>query len=301
MDVPKEMAMQDSSTMPAGPSMLTERGLPGSDFKAKRNAPFTWIDWLLVLAIAGLSVQLLVMVLGPTFVTWQNRPRPGMQVPQQCIVEQKHGPDAVTIPINYLLYLPPKYDASRKWPLVVYLHGAGTRGDDLNLVRRGGLPKDVERGKKFDFILLSPQCPKDSWWMPELVVSLIERVSSSLSVDHDRVYLTGYSMGGHGTWRTACYDPTRFAAIAPVSGGGDVEQAERLKNMPIWAFHGANDKTVPLDSDRAMVDAVRKSGGSVEFTVYPKQGHGICEVTYQNPKLLEWLLAQRRKAVCAVK
>jgi predicted peptidase len=102
-------------------------------------------------------------------------------------------------------------------------------------------------------------------------------------------------MGGFGTWETACYDPTRFAAIAPVSGGGDVEQADHLKNMPIWAFHGGDDKTVPLDSSRAMVDAVRKSGGHVEFTIYPDQGHGIAGVTYQNPKLCEWLLAQRRK------
>jgi len=260
----------------------------------RTHARFTWIDWALLAAIVGLSIQLVVMLREPLMDAWRNRPRPGMQVSQQYLVEQRDGGEVAKSFINCLLYLPPAYDASRKWPLVVFLHGAGARGDDLNLVRRGGLPGQVERGKKFDFILFSPQCPKTFGWTPELVVSLTERISSSLSVDRDRVYLTGYSMGGNGTWATACYDPHRFAAIAPLAGQGDVEQAEQLK-MPVWAFHGAKDRTIPLADSQTMVDAIQKCRGTVQFTIYPDLGHGISDITYQNPKFFEWLLAQRRK------
>ena len=149
-------------------------------------------------------------------------------------------------------------------------------------------------GKHFDFILVSPQCPPRLGWYAEVVVELAEHISSSLSVDRDRVYLTGYSMGGNGAWAAAIYDPHRFAAVAPLSGVGDVGQAERLAKVPIWAFHGAKDQTIPLKASEEMVNAVRQSGGRVEFTVYPDAGHGICEETYQNPRLYEWLLAHRR-------
>jgi predicted peptidase len=144
-------------------------------------------------------------------------------------------------------------------------------------------------------VLLSPQCPNDSSWSPEGVVELIEHVSSHLAIDPDRIYLTGYSMGGYGTWATACYDPERFAAIAPLCGGGNVEQAERLKGLPIWAFHGDKDNVVPFEADQTMVNAVRKSGGDVTFTVYRGTGHGICDMTYRNSQVYDWLLAHRRR------
>ena len=101
-------------------------------------------------------------------------------------------------------------------------------------------------------------------------------------------------MGGFGTWETACYAPSRFAAIVPVAGGGDVAQAQRLVNLPVWAFHGADDDTVPLEANKTMVDAVRKCGGHVEFTVYPNCGHDICNMLFYDGHLYEWLLAQRR-------
>ena len=170
----------------------------------------------------------------------------------------------------------------------------GECGHDLNIVRRAGPPNLVERGKRFDFILVSPQCPADSHWSPELVVSLVEHVSRSLAVDRDRVYLTGYSMGGLGVWETACYDPDRFSAIAPVCGGGDTNQAKRLVGVPIWAFHGEKDEVMPLPLHQAMVDVVEKCGGHVKFTIYPGCGHSVGGMTYRNPQLYEWLLAQRR-------
>ena len=259
----------------------------------KKAPPFTWVDWLLLLAIAGLSIQLLVILLDPAFEAWKNRPRAGSQVKQQFLMEQGSVADAVKIPINYLLYLPEEYAWARKWPLVVFLHGAGDRGDDLEHLRCV-TTEIVSQCRRFSCILLSPQCPADSCWSPELVVRLIEHVSNLMSVDQDRVYLTGYSMGGSGTWETASYAPERFAAIAPVSGGGNVEQAERLKTIPIWAFHGDQDKVVPIEASQRMVDAVRKCGGQVNFTIYPGAGHGISERTYQNKQFYAWLLGQRR-------
>ena len=245
---------------------------------------------LLLIAVASLLTQLF----WTTVEQWQNRVRPGAQVCQQYVGRKNGSTDAATARANYLLYLPPAYHEGRKWPLMVFLHGSGERGYDLSLVRRTGLPQQIEQGKCFDFILVSPQCPAQSGWMADDVITLIEHASNSLSIDRERVYLTGHSMGGFGTWAIAAHDPSRFAAIVPLCGGGDVERAERLTQLPIWAFHGDKDDVVPLKASQAMVDAVRKAGGNVKFTVLRGYGHGICEVTYQDSQLYQWLLAQRR-------
>ena len=252
------------------------------------------LDLLLLTAIVSLSLHLLMLLSWPMIEAWRHRPRRGMQVDQRYDVVVDEDAKNVAKPVDYLIYLPPDYTRRSKWPLVVYLHGSGSRGRDLNIVRREGLPGLVEQGKKFDFILLSPQCPLRVGWNPEIVVGLIEHVCSSLSVDRDRVYMTGYSMGGFGTWNVAAYDPSRFAAIAPLAGGGDVNQAKRLKNVSVWAFHGAKDYAVPLEWEKAMVDAVKQEGGRAKLTVYPDGGHGICGIAYQTTQFYEWLLAQRR-------
>ncbi|MEN6406580.1 MAG: prolyl oligopeptidase family serine peptidase [Thermoguttaceae bacterium] len=254
----------------------------------------SWIDGLLLLAIAGLSIGLLAMLLEPVVKAWKNRPRPGMQVPQQCLVKQGTDASATQIPVDYLLYLPQKVKERDKWPLVVYLHGSGARGHNLELVQREWLPQQTAHGEQFPFILASPQCPTGLSWSPELIVEWVEQVSRSFPVDRDRVYLTGYSMGGFGTWATAIHDPGRFAAIAPLCGGGDIERVDRLKNTPIWAFHGGKDKTVPPKASQNTVDAVRKCGGHPQLTIFPDAGHGICRRTYQNKGFWEWLLEQRR-------
>ncbi len=247
--------------------------------------PIISIDSLLLAAIIGLSVVLF----WPAVEAWQNRPRPGVQASHQYVPPKDGG-----MPIDYLIYLPREYEPSRKWPLVIFLHGSGARGQDLQLVRREGLARLVDLGEQFDFILVSPQCATNSTWAPEKIVELTEHVSNSFSVDRDRVYLTGNSMGGYGTWAAASFAPGRFAAIVPLCGGGDAAQARRLVNLPIWAFHGASDDVVPLEASEAMVDAVKKCGGSVQFTMYPERGHDICDVTYRDKRLYKWLLAQRR-------
>ena len=203
----------------------------------------------------------------------------------------KAGPAAGKV--NYLLYLPAEYSESQKWPLVVFLHGGGAIGDNLLYVRAEGPLSEIERGRGFPFILLSPQCPV-MWWNAEMVVELIDHVASTLPVDRDRVYLTGCSMGGYGTWDVAGHFPDRFAAIAPICGAGDVELASRLAKLPIRAFHGAKDNVVPLVAQQRMVDAVKKCGGNVTFIVDPEAGHNIADAIYADGQIYEWLLSQRR-------
>ncbi len=202
--------------------------------------------------------------------------------------------------LRYWLSLPDGYEAdtSKKWPLVLFLHGAGERGDDLELVTKHGPPKVVRAGKNLPFILIAPQCPVDSWWESTTQVialtTLLDQVQAAHRVDADRVYCTGLSMGGYGTWRLACEYPSRFAAVAPVCGGGRPFLAKAMKNIPAWVFHGAKDPVVPLSESEKMVDALKRAGGTVEFTVYPDALHDSWTATYDNPALYDWLLRHRR-------
>ena len=141
--------------------------------------------------------------------------------------------------MDYLLYLPPNYEAKKKWPLMLFLHGGGERGSNLDLVKRHGPPKLISKGKEFPFIVISPQCPKDRDWEPLELTVLLDDAISKLKVDTDRIFLTGMSTGGFGTWQLAAYAPDRFAAIVPICGGGDTMWAKRIAHVSVWVFHGA--------------------------------------------------------------
>ena len=201
------------------------------------------------------------------------------------------------IKCNYLLYLPADYkkDAKKKWPLILFLHGAGERGNNLELVKKHGPPKLIEQGRSFDFIIVSPQCPNDIWWPEQIdvLISLLDDIETNYRIDTDRVYLTGLSMGGFGTWTLAERYPQRFAAIAPICGGSERYEASRLKTVPIWAFHGAKDKIVPVEKSKEMVDAVNAAGGNAKLTIYPDAEHDSWTATYDNPALYEWLLSHK--------
>jgi len=208
-----------------------------------------------------------------------------------------------TVRMNYLLFLPKSYgeNPQQKWPLILFLHGAGERGDDIELVKIHGIPKIVEQQEDFPFIAVSPQCPKYSWWTAELEAlnALLDEVVAKYAVDTDRLYLTGLSMGGYGAWHLATAYPERFAAIAPICGGGDPEKAYVLKNVPAWVFHGGKDTTVsPLESEK-MVEALKACGGDVQFTLYPEAGHDSWTETYDNPELYKWFLKHKRRPVAA--
>ncbi len=200
-----------------------------------------------------------------------------------------------TVSCGYLLYLPPGYSEQERWPLVLFLHGAGERGDDLELVKVHGIPKLVAGGQDFPFIALSPQCPLETWWDADMLEALLDETVGRCAVDEDRVYCTGMSMGGFGTWKLAIEHPGRFAAIAPICGGGMPYLAERIKHIPAWVFHGAKDAVVPVAKSQEMVEALKACGGDVRLTAYPDAEHDSWTETYGNPELYEWLLSHTRR------
>lgn len=197
---------------------------------------------------------------------------------------------------EYLAYVPVDYDAdpSKKWPLLLFLHGAGERGSDLELVKVHGPPKLVAAGRKFPFVVVSPQCPRGVPWSPPALEALIGGIQRKYRIDDSRIYLTGLSMGGHATWQLAARHPDRYAAIIPVCGRGDPSEAPRLRDLPVWAFHGALDDVVPLSGSRNMIDAIKAAGGNPRFTVYPAAGHDSWTETYANDEIYSWLMQQRR-------
>lgn len=199
---------------------------------------------------------------------------------------------------RYLRYRPPGYetDATRRWPLVLFLHGAGERGDDIEQVKKHGLPKLIAQGKDLPAIVISPQCPGGEWWHIAALDALVEQVSREERVDPDRIYVTGLSMGGFGTWALAIHHPRRYAAVLPICGGGEIQRAWAIASIPAWTFHGDLDPVVPIARSQQMIDALKAAGGSPRFTIYPGYHHDSWTVTYENPEVFEWLFAQRLSA-----
>lgn len=213
--------------------------------------------------------------------------------------QEARGSVEVQIPIsyNYLVQLPAGYteDADRPWPVLLFLHGAGERGDDLDLVRVHGPPRILTEGGSLPFIVVSPQCPEGFEWMPEVLLSLLDQISRDYRVDEDRVVVTGLSMGGKGTWNLGATEPERFAAIAPICGWGDPELAPRLAGLPTWVFHGALDEVVALQGSTGLVNALNELDASVRFTVYPYGDHGDAwKIAYNESGLFEWLEQAKR-------
>ncbi len=210
------------------------------------------------------------------------------------------------VEMQYLLFLPRGYDAqgTKQWPLILFLHGAGERGTDVWKTAIHGPPKHVATHPEFPFIVVSPQCAEGKRWEKESLLALLDQVTGDLRVDPTRIYLTGLSMGGYGTWSLGMAHPERFAAILPICGGGQTidvllasrEKATALKSMGIWVFHGAKDPVVPLEESQRMVDALKRAGVSqVKFTVYPEAQHDSWSETYKNTEVYNWLLEHQRK------
>lgn len=200
------------------------------------------------------------------------------------------------IEMKYRLYLPRDYKSNEAatWPLVVFLHGAGERGNDPQRLGVHGIPREADEGREFPFLVLAPQCPEPSVWImqQDQVMELISRFCRDYRVDPQRIYLTGISMGGFGTWEIAMTYPEVFAAIVPICGGGMSWRADRLLSTPIWTFHGGKDDVVPLVYTEEMVRALRVLGNPVQFTVYPEAGHDCWTEVYQREDIYEWLLEQ---------
>lgn len=231
-----------------------------------------------------------------------------------------------TVGYDYLLFLPKGYDAKgdKKWPLILFLHGAGERGTNVWLVSVHGPPKLVkpvvppgkgetaeqraqrEAASKLlseNFIVVSPQCPADTRWDNDTLLALLDHITASHKVDTTRLYLTGLSMGGFGSWSLGCRNPHLFAAMAPICGGGERidiligsrQRKAALQSLGVWAFHGGKDTVVPLEESEKMVNALKKNGATdVQLTVYPEAAHDSWSASYANPKLYEWFLQHRR-------
>jgi predicted peptidase len=203
---------------------------------------------------------------------------------------------------DYLLYLPPGYatGSEKRWPLILFLHGAGERGTNIWLVAKHGPPAVVRQDSSLPFIIISPQCPEGRIWSDDLLLALLDDVEKKYAVDTHRVYLTGLSMGGFGTWSLGLSNPGRFAAIAPICGGGTfitplLADKSTLTTLPIWAFHGAKDPVVPVEESERMVNYMKKLGvKEVKLTVYPEAQHDCWTQTYGNPELFEWFLQHSR-------
>lgn len=216
--------------------------------------------------------------------------------------------------IGYRLLRPESTQSGERYPLVLFFHGAGERGGDnrRQLIHGAQEFAKPENRRRHPCFVLAPQCPSGTWWsapsreslgkqLPspheplELTLLLVRKLIDELPVDPDRVYVTGLSMGGFATWDLVSRNPELFAAAAPICGGGDVGTAPRIKSLPLWVFHGAEDKVVPARLSRAMVDAVRKAGGDPKYTEYAGVGHDSWTATYANPEFHQWLFSQSRK------
>jgi pimeloyl-ACP methyl ester carboxylesterase len=214
-------------------------------------------------------------------------------------------PDA-QIELPYLLFTPKQYAAGEEaLPLLLFLHGwgeSGRGGEDLRRVKIHGPPMLAERDEHLGFVIISPQCPPTSRELEEIVaawkedhlIQLLDHVVDRLRVDRNRVYVTGLSMGGYGTWRIAARYPNRFAAAVPICGGGRDEYAAALKDLPIWCFHGAKDTLVEPRHSQEMIDAIKAAGGSPRLTIYPDVGHNSWVRAYNDPALFEWLRSHSR-------
>lgn len=203
-------------------------------------------------------------------------------------------------PRQYVVYVPRDYSPEKKWPVILFLHGAGERGDDGLKQTQVGIGFALRfYSERYPAVVVMPQCPTGERWSgasAEHALKALDKTMAEYNGDPDRVYLTGLSMGGFGSWVIASEHPTRFAAVAPICGRGDPKaMAEKLKDVPIWVFHGDADQAVPVAGSREMVEAIKAAGGTkVKYTEYPGVGHNSWDPAYQDKAFAEWLFAQKR-------
>lgn len=201
---------------------------------------------------------------------------------------------------KYVLFVPHDYKGDKPVPVILFLHGSGESGTDGEKQVKQGIGNAIKKQEKtFPFITIFPQSQKTTWSADsndaKRALAILENVQKEYKVDPKRIYLSGLSMGGFGTWSLAAKYPDKWAAIVPICGGGDPKSAETIKNIPCWCFHGDADTAVKVERSREMIEALKKAGGEPKYTEYPKVGHNSWDMAYGTPELYEWLLKQQLK------
>lgn len=197
--------------------------------------------------------------------------------------------------MQYVTVYPKDYKSTNKYPVIIFLHGAGTRGNNIEQLKNNAFFKEIERYEDFPFIIVAPKCHEFFWFdMMDRLKKLVYRVAETESVDNNRIYLMGNSMGGYATWHLAMSIPEMIAAIVPICGGGIYALAEKLAKVPVWAFHCKGDPVVFVEESEKMVAAVNENGGTAKLTIYPRDEHNSWVETYRNPEVFAWLLSHEK-------
>jgi predicted peptidase len=242
-----------------------------------------------------LSLRLAVVVLLPI----AAHPLPASAADKVGFVD-KVFKDADGAEHKYVVFVPKKYDGKTEYPVILFLHGSGeTKGGSKQPVEVGIGPAIKKQEDAFGFITIIPQSEKRTWRADssdgKMAMGILDEVMKDYKTDKKRVYLTGLSMGGYGTWSLAAAFPDKWAAIAPICGGGDPKIAEKIKEIPCWCFHGDADNAVKVDQSRNLIKALKEAGDKPEYTEYAGVGHNSWDKAYATPELYEWLLKQKSK------
>ena len=196
----------------------------------------------------------------------------------------------------YIIRYPNGYEEGKRYPVIMVLHGAGTRGTDVEVLKNNAFFAETDKYEQFPFITVAPLCHTDTWFdLFETLRAFVKYMGGSSFIDIERFYLIGPSMGGYTTWALAMSMPEYFAAIVPICGGGMYWNAGRLVNVPVWAFHGEKDLVVFVEESKKMVNAVNANGGNAKLTIYPENEHNAWSDTYSNYEVFEWLLSHKNE------
>lgn len=272
---------------------------PGGPIQTHRRGRVPWI--VVGVVWIGINAALLLFFREP------SDAQPGYDPPSHLLGTldevslplQWQGSGSALQDVRLRLMSPDRSEEQTQYPLVLFLHGAGPRGDDnrSHLIEVPARLASRQWRTRYPCFLAAPQCPPGSYWTSQIdvLVSLIEALCERYPIDRRRIYLTGLSMGGFGSWHLAAHRPDLFAAVVPICGGGDPTQAERLADVPLWAVHGAADQVVPVASTRQMIDAIRQAGGDPKYTELPGVGHNCWTETYQDENgPIPWMFRQKR-------
>jgi predicted peptidase len=214
------------------------------------------------------------------------------QTPHKAVLQSRHE-------IQYLLYLPAGYhqNPSQQYPLLLFLHGGGETGNDIEKVKTHGPPRLIHEGRDFPFIVVSPQNPEENgFWNETALIELLNQIQSDYRVDGNRVHLSGLSRGGYGAWRLAMSNPDRFASLITISGVSPAFYSRWLKDMPVWVFHGEDDPVIPVGESDEVVKQMQQRGQNVRYTRYKQTGHDAWTQAYDEEELFPWMLEQILKA-----